>query len=213
MPTTKARGRPKHNVKNQQCQQNILDVARNLFMEMEYENVTMRKIADSANVDIALIRYYFGKKEQLYKAVFDDIYKPFFQKMNQIGRTSSSQATIEELFMAIYHLNINNPNLLGIIYKTLVLNVGPKKRYINQSILTYIDDLHIKIFSSLQQKGIVKKDLDVHLLKDSFNALVMLPFFFYPLTSAKSTEQETIAHCKKLYQQNVRLFLYGCTES
>jgi len=207
---TKSRGRPKQEAELPSSQQGILDVARRLFMEHSYNKVTTRRIAEEAGVDVALISYYFESKAGLYKAVFDDIYAPFFDKLNQLKKASSDRNTIEELFMTIFHLDIEHPELLGIIYKTLVLNDGPRRSYIDKSILSHTDAFHIKIFTTLQQKGFIDPSLDVSLLKDSFNALVMMPFFFYPLKREGQSKEETVGYLESLYRQNIRLFLYGC---
>lgn len=206
----KSRGRPKQEAELPCSQQGILDVARRLFMKHSYNKVTTRRIAQEAGVDVALIGYYFESKAGLYKAVFDDIYSPFFDKLNQLKKASSNRNTIEELFMTIFYLDIEHPELLGIIYKTLVLNDGPRRSYIDQSILSYTDAFHIKIFTVLQQKGFLDPSLDTHLLKDSFNALVMMPFFFYPLKRESQSKAETIGYLERLYRHNIRLFLYGC---
>lgn len=206
----KTRGRPKQSPAQTPRQQSILSVARRLFLTFSYSKVTTRKIADEADVDVALIGYYFGSKAELYKAVFDDIYAPFFEKLNQLKQASSERNTIEELFMTIFNLDMEHPELLSIIYKTLVLNDGPKRSYFNKQIINYTDDFHINIFAKLQYEGFIDKKLDVELLKDSFNALVMMPFFFYSLKRKDSSQKETTIYLKRLYQQNVKLFLHGC---
>ncbi|ABZ77385.1 transcriptional regulator, TetR family [Shewanella halifaxensis HAW-EB4] len=208
---SKTRGRPKQSPVHTPCQQNILSVARRLFLTFSYSKVTTRKIADEADVDVALIGYYFGSKAELYKAVFDDIYAPFFEKLNQLKQASSEINTIEELFMTIFNLDIEHPELLSIIYKTLVLNDGPKRNYFNKQILNYTDTFHVNIFAKLQRDGFIDKNLDVELLKDSFNALVMMPFFFYSLKSKDSSKEEITIYLKNLYKQNIKLFLHGCT--
>ena len=47
----------------------ILEAAREAFASLGYEGATMRRIADEAGVDSALIAYHFGTKEQLFVAV------------------------------------------------------------------------------------------------------------------------------------------------
>lgn len=47
----------------------ILDKAESLFAEKGY-GVTLNEVAQHAGVDTALMRYYFGDKEQLFRAVF-----------------------------------------------------------------------------------------------------------------------------------------------
>lgn len=49
----------------------ILDAAEELFALRGYDGVTLRQIATSAGVDVALASYHFGKKLDLFNAVFD----------------------------------------------------------------------------------------------------------------------------------------------
>ncbi|MBB5186079.1 AcrR family transcriptional regulator [Zhongshania antarctica] len=48
----------------------ILDVAEELFALHGFDGVTMRQISTGANVDVALASYHFGKKLDLFYAVF-----------------------------------------------------------------------------------------------------------------------------------------------
>ncbi len=47
----------------------ILDVAEDLFADFGFEAVSIRQLAKEADINVAMISYYFGSKEQLYKAV------------------------------------------------------------------------------------------------------------------------------------------------
>jgi AcrR family transcriptional regulator len=49
----------------------ILDAAEALFAEHGYDGVTLRQIATRAGVDVALASYHFGKKLDLFQAVFE----------------------------------------------------------------------------------------------------------------------------------------------
>ena len=49
----------------------ILDVAEELFALHGYDGVTLRQIAAGAGVDVALANYHFGKKLDLFNAVFE----------------------------------------------------------------------------------------------------------------------------------------------
>lgn len=52
----------------------ILDAAERLFSISSYEGVSIRDVASEAGVNSALIGYYFGAKEDLYRALFDRRY-------------------------------------------------------------------------------------------------------------------------------------------
>lgn len=49
----------------------ILDVAEELFALHGYDGVTMRQISTGAQVDVALANYHFGKKLDVFYAVFN----------------------------------------------------------------------------------------------------------------------------------------------
>ncbi|CAA0082725.1 Uncharacterised protein [Zhongshania aliphaticivorans] len=49
----------------------ILDVAEELFAMHGFDGVTMRQISSGANVDVALASYHFGKKLDVFYAVFN----------------------------------------------------------------------------------------------------------------------------------------------
>lgn len=76
----------------------ILTVAEKLFSEQDFDAVSVRDLAKEANVNIAMISYYFGSKEKLFEALITsrleesqgsikDITsreKPFLEKMYDI---------------------------------------------------------------------------------------------------------------------------------
>jgi len=51
--------------------QNILLAAEKLFATYGYHAVSIRHIADEAQVPLALVGYYFGAKHELYRAIFE----------------------------------------------------------------------------------------------------------------------------------------------
>jgi AcrR family transcriptional regulator len=51
--------------------QNILLAAEKLFAKYGYHAVSIRHIADEAQVPLALVGYYFGAKHELYRAIFE----------------------------------------------------------------------------------------------------------------------------------------------
>ena len=46
----------------------ILHVAEKLFAEVGFDGTSIREIAKIANINIAMISYYFGSKEKLLEA-------------------------------------------------------------------------------------------------------------------------------------------------
>ncbi|PRY57018.1 TetR family transcriptional regulator [Knoellia remsis] len=54
----------------------ILEAARTSFSESGYAATTLRGVAATAGVDVALIPYYFGKKQDLFTAAMDIPVRP-----------------------------------------------------------------------------------------------------------------------------------------
>ncbi len=50
--------------------QKILEASQRLFGRFGYHAVTIRQIAEEAQVPLALVGYYFGQKQELYDAIF-----------------------------------------------------------------------------------------------------------------------------------------------
>ncbi len=64
-------GRPRGSEKDKSERgERILNAAEALFALHGYDGVTLRTLANAAGVDVALINYYFGPKQQLFDTVF-----------------------------------------------------------------------------------------------------------------------------------------------
>ena len=48
----------------------IIEAAEQLFAEKTYDSTSVRDIAKAASINVAMISYYFGSKEDLMKSLF-----------------------------------------------------------------------------------------------------------------------------------------------
>ena len=74
----------------------IYDAARRIFILKGMEGARMQEIADEAGMNKALLHYYFRSKENLFKAVFKDIFSKFFSR---VRGTLNSNITAKEKLM------------------------------------------------------------------------------------------------------------------
>lgn len=90
---------------SERTKERILNAAERLFSERGIDGVSVREIAAAANVQLALLSYYFRNKEGLYRAVFqrriDPISRERLTKLRSIMARRSPPPTIEEVFDAL----------------------------------------------------------------------------------------------------------------
>ena len=89
MSKQNSRGRPVDREKQQQQKSRIIDSALALLAEKSYARITIRELADHAQVNSAMISYYFANKEGLFVALLDQMAKQHFAQMQQVFRSEN----------------------------------------------------------------------------------------------------------------------------
>lgn len=69
---------------NRNVEQDIIDAARKVFHEKGYKESTMRDIAAEANINMAMLHYYFRSKDNLFYLVFDEAFKMLYSDVIKI---------------------------------------------------------------------------------------------------------------------------------
>lgn len=70
----------------------ILDVAEKVFSELGYDGASTRLISGEANVNMAMLNYYFGSKEGLFIAIFERKINSFKTLLQNITEDDSLSA-------------------------------------------------------------------------------------------------------------------------
>src|SRR5262245_548779 len=82
----------------------ILNVAERLFANYGFNGVSMRDLAASAKVPLALISYHFGPKKALYRAVFARRYEALTEqrlaRLGSIDLQRPRDGTVEQVIAA-----------------------------------------------------------------------------------------------------------------
>ena len=74
-------------------QDKILHAATKVFAEHGYKDATTRMICSEAQVNVALVNYYFRSKSELYKAVIGALFEDVAKPMMAIPDTACDEAT------------------------------------------------------------------------------------------------------------------------
>ncbi|MBP2653968.1 MAG: transcriptional regulator, TetR family [Firmicutes bacterium] len=86
-------------------QTKLLETATTLFAQKGFNGVSVRQLAEAANVNIAAISYYFRGKEGLYQAVLEEQFAPIAAALSQT-KTANKLSATEQLSMYAKHIAI-----------------------------------------------------------------------------------------------------------
>ncbi len=156
----------------------ILQVAEELFAEKGFDGTSIREIAKKANINIAMVSYYFGSKEKLLEALI------FF-------RTSDLKMQLENLFTEdlspmekidkLIELYITRLNKNKCMYQILHFEFSSKKRVIDFKVFTDMKKQNLKSLTKIinegQEKGVFSKNINIALLPPT----IMGPFFHFQM--------------------------------
>lgn len=115
----------------------LLEAAIPLFAGKGFAGVSIRDVAKAAGVNSALVSYYFGGKEGLYREILESHFSHIVQKvMTAIGQEADPAARIERLVLTIVAVHHELPFLLSFLHSELTTPTacleGVVKKHIEQ---------------------------------------------------------------------------------
>ncbi|UII22233.1 TetR family transcriptional regulator [Fulvivirga ligni] len=143
----------------------ILDAADKLFVEKGYDATSVRELAQEADVNIAMISYYFGSKENLLEEMI-------------LRRTQHTRAKIEEFKQLDLHPMEILDQMIDLYTEKILYNKKFHLMLHRELSLSQREELHERIIGILegnwqhmksiiqngQNEGIFREDVDVEMV-------------------------------------------------
>ena len=110
----------------------ILLAAKKLFAVQGFEGTTVRQICEEAGVNIALVSYHFGGKENLFGALFE-----VFFPNDRISSVDVNMPPLDGVKLIIREVTAYrqaNPELISIVQQEIVMN-SPRIQKIREHIM------------------------------------------------------------------------------
>ncbi len=149
----------------------LIKAARILFAKKGYAATSVKDIAQEADVNVALISYYFEGKEGLYKACLDEFAA---EKMNFLERYVLKPKSAEDfkhrlrIFLEqMLHNEIENPDA-GCIIRRDVESDDPIVLEIFRKTILQLHEAFVSFIKSGQDSGFIKKDIKPQILASLF---------------------------------------------
>ncbi len=100
------RGRPVDQKKQDEQKSKLLDAAQELLQKHSYRDITIRALSQRAEINSAMVSYYFGGKEGLFLALLDRMSGTHFNEMQRISKTEQPIKSFIHFILKM--LNENN---------------------------------------------------------------------------------------------------------
>lgn len=141
----------------------ILAVAEQLFAQKGYNGTSVRDIAEEAGVNVSMISYYFGSKEGLMEALFKERTYHIFPKLEQLIKNESLTPFQKIDILIDDYVNRGIQKVL--FYKILVGEQLLEKDSLITGLINELkqknSDLMEQLIKDGQEKGVIKKDVDI----------------------------------------------------
>ncbi|HKB43205.1 MAG TPA: TetR family transcriptional regulator [Chitinophagaceae bacterium] len=189
----------------------IMETAEILFAEKGFNGTSVRDIAEKANVNLAMVSYYFGSKDKLLEALFS--YRGEYLKLKLENIIEDKKLnSLEKINMLIDHYIdkvMSQQCFSRIMVREQVLNhtgitaeliFQMKKR--NQALIT-------RLIHQGQKKGEFKKNIDIPLMMVTMigtgNNMVASQHYYRQVNNLQSmSEEEFQKHIKKKLSQHLK---------
>jgi AcrR family transcriptional regulator len=94
----------------------ILDAARKVFVELGPVNARMKDVADEAGITQSLLHYYFRKRDELYRAVFQAELKRIMPKqVYELKSDAPLPEKLEAFARGVIDVHAENPHLAAFV--------------------------------------------------------------------------------------------------
>ena len=94
----------------------ILDAARKVFVELGPVNARMKDIADEAGITQSLLHYYFRKRDELYRAVFQaELQRIMPEQVYELTSDAPLPDKLEAFARGIIDVHAANPHLAAFV--------------------------------------------------------------------------------------------------
>ncbi|MGE0761732.1 MAG: TetR/AcrR family transcriptional regulator [Bdellovibrionales bacterium] len=143
--------------------QALLDASLEVFAEKGLEGSTVKDIADAAGVNVALISYYFGSKDGLYKAALASSGQTRLDAADRVLKPVDSPEELKirlKLFLEEFiHCHYQNTCVMKIIHR----DFDGQHPIALESFRGIFQDMYVKVTGFIEDaksKGIMRADVD-----------------------------------------------------
>lgn len=172
----------------------ILQVSEKLFAERGFEGTSVRDIATAANINVAMISYYFGSKEKLLEAMVLYRIEALTLQLENLYQEDISPVEKVNQLVAFYIRRIYANQAIHMI---LHFELSVKKRQFNTDEFSKVKKQNIILIENIiaegQEQGVFHSNINVALIQPmivgSLIHILISKSFYMEILSLKDEAQ------------------------
>jgi AcrR family transcriptional regulator len=196
-------------------QTEILQVAEKLFSDRGFDGTSVRDIAKEANINIAMISYYFGSKEKLLEALIINRISDLRLEMENLFKENLTPFEKIDRLIELYITRINKN--CG-MYQIIHFEITSKKRDINYESFNEVKKYNLQILKNIieegQSQGLFAKNINVAMIPPTimgtyFHFQMNRPFYneIFGLKTDEDFNNYIVNDLTKHIQQTIKALL------
>lgn len=182
----------------------IIDAAQRLFAEGGFEGTSVRDIAKEADVNVAMISYYFGSKEKLLEAIVERHSSEIRTRLENLllNTDMGPLAKIECLIDAYLDKYFIQQDFHKIVAREQMMQKNTALAHQLHEMKKKNQELVKKIIADGQKQGVFKRSIDIPLMMATMvgttNQLVTTRHFYKDINNLQDMpDSDLLKHLKK----------------
>lgn len=208
MVTTHERvaGRPKG---DSDARNRLINSALVLFGANSFAQVSTRELARHAEVDAAMIRYYFGSKSGLFESMVCETLAPVLSSLKNIPAAAAPQ-DLASLMLTYYQVMAPHPALPRLIVRVLQEPEHSEQQRVLLDVFSQVMDLSRQwLARALIKSGGLRDGVNPELARLSLVSLMVFPLIAPPVLIKQFGVDINPASLSALVQHNVGVLQQG----
>ncbi|MHB8622640.1 MAG: TetR/AcrR family transcriptional regulator [Sulfuricaulis sp.] len=204
-------GRPGGEARSPAIRAALLNAARELFARRDFTAVSVRAIAAAAHVNPAMIHYYFGDKDGLYRAMLHETFDPLLQKVQSLTKQEHEilPAELGQLMIGLMTMLAREPWVAQLIVREVLAEEGPFRKIFIREFAAKGGGRLPALLNREIASGRVRQDLDATLGALSFMSMALFPFIALPVVEQVFRIKMDEAFVARLITHTEQLFYQG----
>jgi len=204
MKKSSSRGRPADPDKQQQQREKLLNAAEMLLSKKTYRDITIRELAEHADINSAMVSYYFENKEGLFIALLDSLSDKHFVNMKKIAK---EEEPILRFIQTMLNMLSRNNSIARLIHEEM----APENSQLGKAFIERFPKRMAGFLPNLVKNNtLIKSDKKAKYAAFSLVSMIITPFvgkgvreLAWNINDDEISSKEWAMH---IYSQ----FMFGC---